>query len=256
MTVNKFQQTMEGARYFDIAERYEDMTKQMKEAVELASETNEELSVATRNSFSLAYKNLLGSRRKSWRILVSEKIKLEESASKDTNIVDGILSVVESELLGYCREVQSIIDKHILKPDVNYSMIHKVFFLKMKGDYYRYMAEILKGDEEAKIADLAHQCYDDAKKISDGNLRLTDPIRLGLYLNFSVFLYEIRGDIPKACQIAKHAFDSAIFELDSLSENYYDDSTLIMQLIRDNLVLWTSEENSNNNNLKEEKETL
>ena len=45
----------------------------------------------------------------------------------------------------------------------------------------------------------------------------------------------------RACQLAKQAFDEAIAELDSLSEESYKDSTLIMQLLRDNLTLWTSD---------------
>lgn len=44
----------------------------------------------------------------------------------------------------------------------------------------------------------------------------------------------------RACHLAKQAFDDAIAELDSLSEESYRDSTLIMQLLRDNLTLWTS----------------
>lgn len=69
----------------------------------------------------------------------------------------------------------------------------------------------------------------------------THPIRLGLALNFSVFHYEIMGSPDKACQLAKQAFDDAIAELDNLSEDSYKDSTVIMQLLRDNLTLWTSD---------------
>ena len=45
----------------------------------------------------------------------------------------------------------------------------------------------------------------------------------------------------RACHLAKQAFDEAIAELDSLNEESYKDSTLIMQLLRDNLTLWTSD---------------
>jgi hypothetical protein len=64
---------------------------------------------------------------------------------------------------------------------------------------------------------------------------------LGLALNYSVFYYEILNDPEQACSLAKHAFDDAIAELDTLSEECYKDSTLIMQLLRDNLTLWTTD---------------
>ena len=69
----------------------------------------------------------------------------------------------------------------------------------------------------------------------------TNPIRLGLALNFSVFYYEVMNSPERACNLAKQAFDDAIAELDTLTEDSYKDSTLIMQLLRDNLTLWTSD---------------
>jgi 14-3-3 protein epsilon len=62
-----------------------------------------------------------------------------------------------------------------------------------------------------------------------------------LALNFSVFYYEILNSPDRACTLAKQAFDEAIAELDTLGEESYKDSTLIMQLLRDNLTLWTSD---------------
>jgi 14-3-3 protein epsilon len=83
-----------------------------------------------------------------------------------------------------------------------------------------------------------------ATDVAQTELTPTHPIRLGLALNFSVFYYEILNSPDRACHLAKQAFDDAIAELDSLSEESYRDSTLIMQLLRDNLTLWTSSDNA------------
>lgn len=89
--------------------------------------------------------------------------------------------------------------------------------------------------------------YKSASEIATTDLPPTHPIRLGLALNFSVFYYEILNSPERACRLAKTAFDDAIAELDTLSEDSYKDSTLIMQLLRDNLTLWASDVNQNGN---------
>jgi 14-3-3 protein epsilon len=58
-----------------------------------------------------------------------------------------------------------------------------------------------------------------------------------------VFYYEILQSPEVACKWAKQAFDNAIADLDGLEEDEYRDSATIMQLLRDNLTLWTSDLN-------------
>ena len=111
----------------------------------------------------------------------------------------------------------------------------------MKADYFRYLAEFATGDSKKDHADSASAAYKAASEAAMG-LAPTHPIRLGLALNFSVFLYEVQSNQTEACNLAKQAFDDAIAELDTLDEESYKDSTLIMQLLRDNLTLWTSDE--------------
>ena len=111
----------------------------------------------------------------------------------------------------------------------------------MKADYYRYLAEFAQGGTRLEHATNAEEAYKSATDKASG-LAPTHPIRLGLALNFSVFLYEVQGKSQEACDLAKQAFDDAIAELDTLDEESYKDSTLIMQLLRDNLTLWTSDE--------------
>ncbi|KAF3627114.1 14-3-3 protein 8 [Capsicum annuum] len=76
---------------------------------------------------------------------------------------------------------------------------------------------------------------------AEAELLIIHPIRLGLALNFSVFYYEIMNSPERACHLAKQVFDEAISELDSLNEDNYKDGTLILQLLRDNLTLWTAD---------------
>lgn len=108
----------------------------------------------------------------------------------------------------------------------------------MKGDYHRYLAEFAQGDRRQTSSDQSLEAYKSASDIAASSLAPTHPIRLGLALNFSVFYYEILNSPDKACQLAKQAFDDAIAELDTLSEESYKDSTLIMQLLRDNLCVF------------------
>merc|ERR1712167_460564 len=113
---------------------------------------------------------------------------------------------------------------------------------KMKGDYYRYIAEFTEGDTKKAAAESARVAYDEAMTEAAKELAVTHPIRLGLALNFSVFHYEVLGNPEEACKMARQALEDAIAELDSVSEDSYKDSTLIMQLLRDNLTLWTAED--------------
>ena len=107
----------------------------------------------------------------------------------------------------------------------------------MKGDYFRYLAEVAAGESRTNVIEDSQKAYTDAFDIAKSQMQPTHPIRLGLALNFSVFYYEILNSPERACHLAKQAFDDAIAELDSLNEDSYKDSTLIMQLLRDNLTV-------------------
>merc|ERR1711941_187964 len=102
------------------------------------------------------------------------------------------------------------------------------------------MGEFKDGDAKSK-AENARLAYDEAQKVAEKDLAVTHPIRLGLALNFSVFQYEVLQNPEEACKMARTAFEDAIAELDNVAEDSYKDSTLIMQLLRDHLTLWTSD---------------
>jgi len=222
------------AKLSEQAERYDDMAATMKAVTESGIElTNEE-----RNLLSVAYKNVVGARRSSWRVISSIEQKTEGSEKKQ-ELAKEYRQKVESELKDICNDVLDLLTNHLIAKASNAES--KVFYLKMKGDYYRYLAEVAIGDAKTAVVDDSQKAYQDAFDISKSSMQPTHPIRLGLALNFSVFYYEIMSSPDRACHLAKQAFDDAIAELDTLNEDSYKDSTLIMQLLRDNLTLWTSD---------------
>jgi 14-3-3 protein epsilon len=225
------------AKMAEQAERYDEMADFMK----IVSEFQEELTVEERNLLSVAYKNAVGSRRASWRIISSveqkESSKGNEEAGK--RAAEYRLTV-EKELDDICEKILKLLDDNLI-PNSNTGE-SKVFYYKMKGDYYRYIAEYKAEDAKKTAADNAHDAYKEAMNVAKSELLVTHPIRLGLALNFSVFYYEVLNNPEEACKMARQAFEDAIAELDNVSEDSYKDSTLIMQLLRDNLTLWTSDE--------------
>ncbi|KAM6108661.1 LOW QUALITY PROTEIN: 14-3-3 protein sigma [Pterocles gutturalis] len=218
------------AKLAEQAERYEDMADFMKAVVE----HGDELSNEERNLLSVAYKNG-GCQRSAWRVISSIEHKTEEGDDK-AQLVNEYREKVERELNGVCKNVLALLDKYLIKKASD----SEVFYLKMKGDYFRYLAEVATGDDRKKAIDNAQEAYQEAMDISKKEMQPTNPIRLGLALNFSVFHYEIASP-EQAISLAKTTFDEAMGDLHTLSEDSYKDSTLIMQLLRDNLTLWTAE---------------
>jgi len=228
------EEEVQRAKLAEQAERYDDMANAMKKV----TEANSELSNEERNLLSVAYKNVVGARRSSWRVISSIEQKTEGSERKQ-QMAKEYREKIEKELKDICQEVLNLLDKFLVPKATTAES--KVFYLKMKGDYYRYLAEVATGDERQKVIEESQRAYNDAFDIAKNQMQPTHPIRLGLALNFSVFYYEILNAPDRACHLAKQAFDDAIAELDTLNEDSYKDSTLIMQLLRDNLTLWTSD---------------
>lgn len=226
------------AKLAEQAERYDEMVTEMKKVAQLVHE--QELSVEERNLLSVAYKNVIGARRASWRII--SNIEQKEESKGNTAQVERIKKyrlVVEKELQDICISILDLLDNHLI-PSASTGE-SKVFYFKMKGDYHRYLAEFKTQEQREESAKHTLEAYKKAQDIAFFELAPTHPIRLGLALNFSVFYYEILNSPDRACHLAKQAFDDAISELDTLGEESYKDSTLIMQLLRDNLTLWASD---------------
>ncbi|KAH9386573.1 14-3-3 protein epsilon [Nematocida major] len=238
-----YEESVYKAKLSEKAERFEQMVECMKDAVKQADAAKNPIEIEERNMLSVAYKNQVGARRTSWRILskfLQEAKIAEPSNTKNIDVIVEYIKIVENELNYICDDLLSLLDTYLIHDTAKDS---QVFFLKMKGDYLRYKAEIATGEYLSEVSEQAYQAYQQAMEMADANLPPTNPTRLGLYLNYSVFCFEILNQRKRAIEMGKQAFDDAISELDSLTEESYKDSTLIMQLLRDNLSLWATEYN-------------
>lgn len=215
------------------AERYKDMVGYAKQLVEIKPDMNDE----QRNLVSVAYKNVIGVRRAACRSLGAFEHKCE-SEDELIKMSEDYRSRIEVEVEEICKDIIGLLDNHLLAKASDDE--GRVFFYKMKGDYYRYLGEFKDESARDDIADKSEEAYKKASEYAE-SLVPTNPIKLGLALNFSVFYYEIRNSPEKACTLAKSAFDQAISSLDGLTEESYKDTTLIVQLLRDNLTLWSSD---------------
>jgi len=225
------------AKLAEQAERYDEMAEHMKNVGAEGSE----LSVEERNLLSVAYKNTVGSRRAAWRIISSVMQKENSKGNADNAaFAKEYCTKVENELQGICDTILGLLDGTLIPKASGGES--KVFYQKMKADYYRYIAEFSDEEKKKAAAESARLAYEEASKVAEKDLAVTHPIRLGLALNYSVFQYEVLTNPEEACKMARTAFEDAIAELDNVAEDSYKDSTLIMQLLRDNLTLWTSDQ--------------
>merc|ERR1712176_583446 len=168
------------------AERYDEMASHM----ETVAKSGDELSTEERNLLSVAYKNAVGSRRAAWRIISSVEAKEKSKGNEDNaKWAEEYRRKVEKELKGICDTILGLLDGNLISKSSTGES--KVFYLKMKADYYRYIAEFTEGDDKAKAAENARLAYEEAHKVAEKDLAVTHPIRLGLALNYSVFQYEV-----------------------------------------------------------------
>jgi 14-3-3 protein epsilon len=157
---------------------------------------------------------------------------------------------VEDELTKMCNNVIATIDNFLLKRAEDAEAT--VFYLKMKGDYNRYIAEYAQGELKQKVAEGALNAYKSATESAThetNGLSSIHPISLGLALNFSVFHYEVMNDHEMACKIAQDTLNLANKELPNIDEEdeTHRDAMSIINLLRENLEMWRIEAEEGNN---------
>ncbi|CAF2205920.1 unnamed protein product [Brassica napus] len=194
-----------------LAKRYDDMTKSMRKVCEYEIE----LTDVERELLAIGYKNVMTTKRASLRALSSIGEKEDSKGNKqNVKLINKKLEIVKHE----------------------FSVFSTVYYYAMKANYFRYMAEFGSDAERQGAADNSLEAYKIAMEMAEGGLSPTNLVRLGLALNFSIFNYVILKSTERfatACKLAKKAYDEAISELDGADKQSYEDTTFIVDILRD-----------------------
>jgi 14-3-3 protein epsilon len=225
------------ARVAEQAERYDDMVDFLKP---LLKEKGGDFTVEERNLLSVGFKNLIGGKRTAIRTISA--IEQNPKYSKFGTALGAYKKKIEGELQKNCQDIIDMIKADGMRTS---DPEGKAFFLKMIGDYYRYMAESAQGDVLDRARSGALENYKLAEAAGQ-NLNACNPIKLGLALNFSVFHYEVMQDSKEACKLAETALQEAMNKIDEVDEETFRDAKSIIELLKENLTLWKEEEGDNN----------
>jgi len=227
------------ARVAEQAERFEDMVTYLAAVLDTKGG---EVTADERNLLSVAFKNLISSKRAACRTIAA--IEQNPKYSKFSDALAKYKETIESQLTADCEKVVLMIQEKVLAKDCDGEA--KAFFVKMVGDYYRYIAENAKDSKLEEVKQKALKAYDEANEIT---LPPCNPIKLGLALNFSVFHYEVMKNHKAACDLADKALQEALDKIDELEEDDFRDAKSIIELLKENLTLWKEEEEDPDNQI-------
>lgn len=238
MTSKGYERNVYLAMLAEQCNRFEEMSEYLEE---LLKAREKDINSDERNLLSIAYKNSVSSRRTALRTIMAYEMKeRKKETSAFLPYIQEYRKKVEDELTKMCNNVIATIDNHLLKKAEDPEA--KVFYLKMKGDYNRYIAEYAQGTLKETVSQGALNAYQQASNISKESLNAIHPISLGLALNFSVFYYEVMADHETACRIARETLDYANSVPDiSEEDESQKDAYQIINLLRENLEMWRLE---------------
>jgi hypothetical protein len=232
--MNELEEISSLAQVAQIAERYEEAAKYIEE---LIKKKKDDLTKEERNIFYNSYKYIINSKRSALRstYLIEEKEK--KHSTQYIPIVTNFKNILETEINEVCKNIINLINNFLLKRILTDES--KIFYLKMKGDYCRYLCEISPNENQNYIEE-CEKSYKDATDLAQ-NFPWTNAIKLGLSLNFCVFYYDIKKNSTQAVKIAKEAIKGAKKQLDKIKEDEDKDASLTLQTLKENISIWEKE---------------
>ena len=239
---NKIQKNLYLAKYCLEIEKYEDAIKYIDDLIKGKSE---ELIEEERKIFILIYRRYITDQRNTWKTLyqLEEKEKLMKTGY--VTLINEIRNNIEEIIKITLEKIIYLTNNYILNKV--FSNEGRAFFYKVKGDFYRYLSELSYGEELNTYIQNAFQNYKESVTYSS-DVEALNIIKLGNFLNFAVFQYEVMNNTAAAIKIAQHALNDAANELkiigsDEMIGDDIKDSLRMIEILKENFTNWTTEVN-------------
>ncbi|KAL3990490.1 14-3-3 family protein [Acanthocheilonema viteae] len=191
-----------------------------------------ELTTLERNAFAVFYKRLLDKFRKEYNLYMDLQQQIPRREILKHRILRDNMYRARYEVITICKEVIDMIDNSILDTE---NIELKVYFLKLRADYYRYWSTTVSNDRFYDLHNRAEESYQLALKLATKKLRRFHPLRLGVMLNLSIHYYRVPYDRIKAIQLSMQAVTEGKYYVD-----FDPDIRTAVELLQDNLDLWMS----------------
>ena len=231
------------ATILENAGKHEEAMKYMEE---IAKSKKNELSIEEINLLTISFNNQITKKLNQIKILNKVIAKDELTNSKylktDTNIRD----IIQRDINDICNKMINLCDNYLLnKTEKNET---KILYLKLRGQYYRYLSDVLENEQQKDANKNAINSFNEAFELID-NLSVTNPIRLGFILNYAIFQYEFLNDIDTAIKITKENFEIGINQLEKVNDNNeYQNASSIFMLLKQNIDMWNNEKEKESQN--------
>lgn len=132
----------------------------------------------------------------------------------------------------------------------------KIFYFRIKADYFRYLAEFTAPEKNQTPFEESRKSYVTAIELAQKNLEATDPILLGIVLNYSLFIANFMNDEKTAVELANKTLQEyykANEERTEVSEHDAVEETELINSIEKNVQMWSKPDDEEENESEEEK---
>jgi 14-3-3 protein epsilon len=225
------------ARVCHLSGLHEETLKYIEEVINLK---NGNINEEEKNLFLNSLKYLINFRRESWRTInVLESKEIKNQANLLPRVTE-LKKSLEEEIRQLVYKGIEIIDNKLLKENISDEL--KVIYCKIKGDYIRYVIEFTPKDKEEErniLIENADKSYKIGLNFCE-SLNDLNTAKVGLILNYSVFLYEIMGDYKNAYILANNTYQKTMKIMNEENHDLFNNKEInkMLKLLKENIGIW------------------